>query len=372
MNRLRRIFLKQSTVAMLTTAVAPGSIFARASRPLDILILGGTGFIGPHEINYALARGHKVTMFNRGKTAPDMFPDIERLIGDRSGDLDSLKGRNWDVVIDNSGFYPRHVRLSAEFLYGHVEYYIFVSSISVYNFNLDKGRRLQPSDDEYSAPIATMDDPVSEKDSPYGPTYGARKALCEMEVRRVFGKKAINVRPGVITGPGDPTERIRHWLVRFLKGNEVLIPGTPDDPVQVIDARDLCSWMIRLAERGGSGPYNAVGPDQPYHSREFFQRIRSVTGSESVLTWVNRQWLNQVEPELPSYNPLAPPAFQAFMQVDNKRALATDLAFRPIEETVKDMMVLLENRQRSKLDFGGGLSLEREAELLKLWHERQR
>ena len=176
---------------------------------MNLLVLGGTGFIGPHEINYALSRGHTVTMFNRGKTAPGMFPDVENLIGDRDDQLDALKGRDWDAVIDNSGFYPRHARLSAELLNGHVGQYMFVSSISAY------AESLTVEDDEFSAAYATMDDPTDESDPPYGRSYGARKALCEQEVVKVFGDNAINIRPGIITGVGDPTERLRHWLVRM-------------------------------------------------------------------------------------------------------------------------------------------------------------
>ena len=208
--------LIQSASAMAALWSLPGwaRAEAKAEKPLDLLILGGTGFIGPHEINYALSRGHRVTMFNRGKTAPDMFPDVERLIGDRGGDLDALKGRDWDAVIDNSGFYPRHAKLSAELLDGHVGKYMFVASIDVYAED-----SLTVEDDEFSAAYAVMDDPTDESESPYGPSYGARKALCEQEVGRVFGDNAINIRPGIITGTGDPTERLRHWLERLVVGN---------------------------------------------------------------------------------------------------------------------------------------------------------
>ena len=178
----RRTFIKTaSSVGAL--AALPGWLLAagEAEKPLRLLVLGGTGFIGPHEISYALARGHAVTMFNRGKTAPDMFPDVENLIGDRDGELDALKGREWDAVIDNSGFYPRHARLSAELLHGNVGKYLFVSSISAY------ADTLTLDDDEFSAAYATMDDPTDESEPPYGPSYGARKALCEQEVAKVFG-----------------------------------------------------------------------------------------------------------------------------------------------------------------------------------------
>ena len=175
-----------------------------------------------------------------------MFPDVEALIGDRDDQLDSLKGRDWDAVIDNSGFYPRHARLSAELLSGHVDKYMFVSSISAY------GDELTVADDELSAPHAVMDDPTDESDSIYGRTYGARKALCEQEITKVFGDKAINIRPGIITGSGDPTQRLRHWLLRMQAGNEILVPGIEQLPVQYIDASDMTGWMVRMLEEGGT------------------------------------------------------------------------------------------------------------------------
>ena len=243
MTTSRRSFIRAAT-SIGALAALPGSAFAQgtASKSLDILVLGGTGFIGPHEINYARARGHNVTMFNRGKTAPGMFPDVEALIGDRDDQLDSLKGRDWDAVIDNSGFYPRHARLSAELLHGHVNAYMFVSSISAYADDM------KVDDDEFSTAYAVMDDPTDESDSPYGRTYGARKALCEQEVTKVFGDKAINIRPGIITGTGDSTERLRHWLKRMQAGNEILVPGVEDLPVHAVSTT-YCILTAAIEDR---------------------------------------------------------------------------------------------------------------------------
>jgi 2'-hydroxyisoflavone reductase len=213
-------------------------------------------------------------MFNRGKTAPDMYPKVEALIGDRNGELGALKGRDWDAVIDNSGFFPRHAQLSAELLHGHVGQYMFVSSISAY------GDNLAITDDEITAPPAEMDGPVDEAEHIYGPTYGARKRLCEEEVNKVFGEDAIIVRPGIITGIGDPTERLRHWLRRMVAGNEILVPGQQDLPVQYIDAADMCAWMVRMLESGnGSGPYNAVGAAEPYRARPLLEALARYSGS---------------------------------------------------------------------------------------------
>ena len=362
MTSSRRSFIRSAS-AIGALAALPGSVLAQstAPRPLDILILGGTGFIGPHEINYARSRGHNVTMFNRGKTAPDMFPDIEALIGDRDDQLDSLKGRDWDAVIDNSGFYPRHARLSAELLHGHVGQYMFVSSISAY------AETLTVEDDEFSAAYAVMDDPTDESESKYGPAYGPRKALCEQEVTKVFGDKAINIRPGIITGTGDPTERLRHWLRRMQAGNEILVPGQDDLPVQYIDAADMCGWMLRLLEDGGgSGPYNAAGAEEPYRARPLLEGLRDATGSTSTLTWIDWEWIRKETSETPNYGPWYGQGPIPFMQVNNDRARAAGLTFRPIEVTAKDMIANLDQHAESKWGRGG-FDLETEAALLKKW-----
>jgi 2'-hydroxyisoflavone reductase len=366
MKTSRRNFIRSATAAGVVAAL-PGSVLAQSSapKPLDILILGGTGFIGPHEINYARSRGHNITMFNRGKTAPDMFPDVEALIGDRNDQLDSLNGRDWDAVIDNSGFFPRHARLSAEVLYGHVGQYMFVSSISAY------AESLTVEDDEFSAAYGVMDDPTDESEHIYGPSYGPRKALCEQEVTKVFGDKAINIRPGIITGTGDPSDRLRHWLRRMQTGNEILVPGQDDLPVQYIDAADMCAWMVRLLEDGnGSGPYNAVGAKEPYRARPLLEGLRDATGSESTLTWIDWDWIRKEKSEDPNYGPWYGAGPIPFMQVNNDRALATGLTFRPIADTAKDMIANLDEhpvpeRRRA------GFDLETEAALLKKWHEEQ-
>jgi len=363
MTTSRRSFIRSAS-AIGALAALPGSVFAQdtAAKSLDILVLGGTGFIGPHEINYAKARGHNITMFNRGKTAPGMFPDVEALIGDRDDQLDALKGRDWDAVIDNSGFYPRHARLSAELLHGHVGTYMFVSSISAY------GDDLTLDDDEFSASYAVMDDPTDESEGPYGPAYGPRKALCEQEVTKVFGDNAINIRPGIITGTGDPTERLRHWLVRMQAGNEIIVPGQEDLPVQYIDAADMCGWMVRMLEDGnGSGPYNGVGAKEPYIAKPLLEGIRDATGSKSKLTWIDWEWLRKEQPDIKGYAPWYGQGPLPFMQVNNDRAMATGLTFRPIEETAGDMIANLD--QHTDSQWGrGGLDLETEAALLKKWH----
>ena len=366
MRTSRRRFIRSAS-SLGVLATLPGWAWSKgtAEKTLNILILGGTGFIGPHEINYALSRGHKVAMFNRGKTAPEMFPDVKRLIGDRNGELDSLKGRDWDAVIDNSGFYPRHARLSAELLKGHVGKYMFVSSISAY------GEALTVEDDEFTAPYAVMDDPMDESESPYGPSYGARKALCEQEVTKVLGSDAINIRPGIITGTGDPTERLRHWLARMQAGNEILVPGQEDLPVQYIDAADMCGWMVRLLEAGdGSGPFNAVGAEEPYRARPLLEGLVEGLDSTSTLTWVPWEWIRENTDEPPRYGPWYGEGPIPFMQVNNDRAMKTGLTFRPIVDTAKDMVANLEPDYVPKWGRGG-FGAETEATLLKKWHAEQ-
>lgn len=364
MKTSRRNFIRTAS-AIGALAAVPGWACSKNTgpKPLNLLVLGGTGFIGPHEINYALSRGHKVTMFNRGKTAPGLFPNVETLIGDRDDQLDSLKGRDWDAVIDNSGFYPRHARLSAELLHGHVGKYMFVSSISAY------GEELALDDDEMTAKYAVMDDPSDESDAIYGATYGPRKALCEQEVSKVFGDDAINVRPGIITGTGDPTDRLRHWLRRMVVGNEILVPGQEDLPVQYIDATDMCGWMVRLLEEGGgSGPYNAVGAEDPYLARPLLEGLIQSTDSTSTLTWVDWEWIRAQDATAPNYGPWYGQGPIPFMQVKNDRAIAAGLTFRPIGDTAKDMIAELDAVGEAK--FGpGGFDLETEARLLQKWHE---
>jgi len=359
----RRSFVRSAS-SFGVLAALPGWAWSNsaASKSLRILILGGTGFIGPHEITYALSRGHKVAMFNRGKTAPDMFPDVERLIGDRDAQLDSLKGRDWDAVIDNSGFYPRHARLSAELLNGHVGKYMFVSSISAY------GDTLTVEDDEFTAPYAVMDDPTDESESPYGPSYGARKALCEQEVTKVFGNDAINIRPGIITGTGDPSERLRHWLVRMYAGNEILVPGQENLPVQYIDAADMSGWMVRLLEAGnGSGPYNAVGAEEPYRARPLLEGLVEALESKSKLTWIPWEWIRENTDETPNYGPWYGLGPIPFMQANNNRAMTAGLTFRPMSDTAKDMMANFKPGYVPKWGRGG-FDAETEAKLLEKWH----
>src|SRR5215475_10244114 len=269
MKTNRRSFLKLSAIAGGTlalrslsdaTALASGSLTSRAPKPMRILILGGTGFTGPEQVRYALSRGHKVTVFNRGKTHPGILPkEVEQLIGDRNGQLDALKGRKWDVVIDNPTTLPVWVRDAAEVLKGNVDNYVFISTISVYADNS------KPNMDE-SAPLAKYTGPDAMKETMATvralnfELYGPLKALSEQEAEKWFPGKTLIIRPGLIVGPGDETDRFTYWPVRIDRGGDVLAPGDPKDPVQIIDARDLAEWTIRMVEQRATGAYNATGP----------------------------------------------------------------------------------------------------------------
>src|SRR5882762_9777701 len=274
MSTSRRTFLKLSAIAggSVGLGLVPGaSAFSESSRssvgssghaakPLRILILGGTGFTGPHQVRYALSRGHKVTEFNRGKTHPGELPKAaEQLLGDRNGQLDALKGRTWDAAIDIPTSIPVWVRDAAQVLKGNVDRYFFISTISVYSDNSKPGMDETGPLNKYEGADAMKETQATLRASNFG-LYGPLKVLSEAEAEKWFPGKALIIRPGLIVGPGDESDRFTYWPVRLARGGEILTPGTPADPVQFIDARDLAEWTIRLAERRIMGAFNACGP----------------------------------------------------------------------------------------------------------------
>ena len=314
---------------------------------MRLLVLGGTKFLGRHVVEAALARGDEVTIFTRGQTNPELFPEVEKLRGDRDGDLGALAGRTWDAVIDPSCYVPRVARQSAELLRGAVGRYVFVSTVSVY------GDFSEPIDE--STPVAELEDPAAEDVMEH---YGALKAACERVFDEVYGDRVTHVRAGLIVGPHDPTDRFTYWPRRFAEGGEVLAPGDPAAPVQFVDARDLAQWMLLLAERGPGGPMNATGPAERLTMGELFERIRG----DATLHWVDDQTLldEGVGPwmELPLWMP--GPEWAGLLQVDISRALAAGLRFRPVEQTADDTLAwaLAAGEQRETL------SREREREIV--------
>lgn len=327
------------------------------------LVLGGTVFLGRHVVAAALERGHAVTVFNRGRSDPGPFPDVEHLRGDRDGDLGSLRGRTWDAVVDTSGFVPRVVRQSAELLRGSTGMYAFVSTASVYP--------LDGVDRSESGPVIRLDDPSTED---VDAAYGGLKALCEDVVTGVYGPAALVVRSGLIVGPLDPTGRFTYWVTRLDRGGEVLAPGGPDREVQFIDARDEAGWILDMVEAGRGGTFNVTGPAGRLTLGELLARCGEVR-----LTWVTDEFLlgRRVQPysELPLW---VPPAVGSLnMPID--RALAAGLRFRNLDATIRDTREWAASAAEARaMDDAGGrqrrpaqLSAEREVELLRAWDGRR-
>jgi 2'-hydroxyisoflavone reductase len=318
---------------------------------MRILVLGGTQFLGRHTVDVALARGHEVTTFNRGRTRPDLHPDIEKLHGDRGGDLTALQGRSFDAVVDTSGYVPRIVRETIEAL-GDVGHYTFVSTISVY-------ADLSTPPNE-SSPVAELSKPTEE----WREAYGELKADCEDVVRERFAD-AFVPRPGLIVGPWDPTGRFSYWPERLAAGGRVLAPAPPDADAQVIDVRDLAGWIVRAAENGTSGTYNAV--DRPASRRTLLETCRDVAGSDAELVWVDPAFLLEHEVgewmELPLW--LASPGYAGMLSVDPAAAFAAGLETRPLEETVRDTLAWIESGEAPETE--AGLDRGKEQAVLDKW-----
>lgn len=361
MDKKRRAFVKTAAAAGAGVALASVLPAASKAKPMKILILGGTSFLGPQIVEAARARGHVLTLFNRGKTNPGLFPDIEKLHGDRDGDLASLEGRQWDAVVDTSGFVPRLVTMSAALLAPSVKQYVFISTISVFAEGVKPGT----SED---GPLATTPDESSEDVKKY---YGALKALSEKAADKAMSGRAWNVRPGLIVGPGDKTDRFTYWPVRVAKGGEVLAPGDGDDPVQYVDVRDLAAWIVLGVERDLTGTYNATGPAKKLTMKAMLEGIKKGTGGDATFTWVATEFLEKKEIAPWSDLPVWVPGNEGFTQINCAKAIAAGLTFRPVPATAKDTLAwykALPQDRRGKLL--AGISAEKERELLAAWHGR--
>ncbi len=326
---------------------------------MKILIIGGTNFLGRHLTEAALAAGHEVTLFNRGKTNPDLFKGkAELLTGDRRASLAPLANRRWDVAVDVCGYIPREVRMATEALADSVEHYTFVSTISVYSdttiYNMDE-----------SGPLATLDDETIEEVT--GETYGGLKVLCEQAAEAGMPGRVLTARSGLIVGPHDPTDRFTYWPVRIQLGGDTLAPGKPEMRVQFIDARDQAAWLLRMAEARKTGIYNVTGPDYPLTMGKVLETCIAVSGSDANLIWANDDFL--IEHEIGPFSEMPlwiPETYNGLQAINVQKALDDGLTFRPLADTVRD--TLRWNASRGPAQSGpslrAGLMLDKEADLV--------
>jgi 2'-hydroxyisoflavone reductase len=381
MSHTRRELLKLGAlgvVAMAGQQLLPGRARAAATaasgagRPLRILILGGTGFTGPYQVRYALERGHQVTLFNRGRRSLDWPAAVEELTGDRDiGDLSALHDREWDVCIDNPTSVPHWVRDVGKVLAGKVGQYIFISTVSVFDDTS------QPGLDEAAALVPYQgSDAMAETMADLRANlrlFGPLKALSEREAEIQFPGIATVIRPGLIVGPGDASDRFTYWPVRISRGGDVLAPGDGSDPVQFIDARDLAEWTIRIAEQRAFGIFNATGPDYELRTDAMLHGIRAVTTAGARLVWVPAEFLAEhgVSPwsQLPAWVPGRGDS-AGFSRVSNAKALAAGLTFRPLATTAADTLEWFRSQPEERQTLRAGISAEREAEVLAAWRAR--
>jgi 2'-hydroxyisoflavone reductase len=344
---------------------------------MKILILGGTIFLGRHLVDAALERGHEVTLFNRGQHGPDLYPRIERLLGDRRGDLQALGGRQWDAVIDTNGYVPSVVLASARLLAGAIGQYVFISTVSVYAdvsvIGVDENAPVLTMTPEQLREVESIVPPAKGTVArAYGEHYGALKALCEQAVEEYLPGRVLTVRPGLIVGPYDYSDRFTYWPARIARGGEVLALGRPERSVQLIDARDLAEWIIRMVEAGQMGTYNATGPAEPLSMGQILDACKQVSGSDATFTWVDEAFLlgEKVQPwsQLPLWLP-EEPELAGFNALGIERALAAGLTFRPIVETARDTLTWDATRPVGE-ERQAGLAADEEARLLRVWHER--
>jgi nucleoside-diphosphate-sugar epimerase len=376
MTTNRRDFLRAAALAAGAATLRTDDAWALIARdlppaPKKILILGGTGFIGPHQVNTALARGHEVTLFNRGKTNPEMFKGkVETLIGDRANNLESLKGRKWDAVIDNSAesgpTAPEWVNLSASLLKDSVDQYLFISTRSVYY-------------DLSMVPATASAPTMSEENSPTQPgrarSYGLGKAMAERKAQEIMPGRVTIVRPGLIIGPGDDTDRFTYWPWRVARGGDMLAPGDGTDHVQIIDMRDLDEFVIKLVEDKTYGVFNGVGPQGGRPFKEFLELINKGVGGNPKLTWVSTDFL--IENKANPYGPELP-VFQAmrgknagFARFDITPELKAGLKFRPLDVTAKETLEWFRTLTDRPNGPTKGFKPDREKQLLELWRARK-
>jgi 2'-hydroxyisoflavone reductase len=367
-NLPRRHVLAAGLAATTSHALAQGQPSAPAPRPMHLLILGGTGFVGPHQVRYALSRGHKVTLFNRGRRPKEWPAEVEELTGDRdTNDYASLKGRRFDVCIDNPSAVPHWVRDAAAVLKGNVGHHLFISTISVYAGNEVPGADETAARERYTGPDGHAETMASLRKNMA--LYGPLKAACEDEVLAQYSAAhSAIVRPGLIVGPGDETDRFTYWPLRVQRGGPTLVPPRAD-PVRLIDARDLAEWTIRLAEARATGAYNAMGPTGNLTMGEMLHTLRSALGSKAEWVEASAEWLEKEKVsawgDLPVWIP-GQGETAGFHRRSNARAVAAGLTFRPLADTGRDTVAWWQSldEKRRSAPLRAGLAPAREAELL--------
>lgn len=375
MSKNRREFIKGSLLggaALASAGLGQAAIAAEdkiAPEPLDILVLGGTGFIGPHMVREALRRGHSVTLFNRGRTNNELFPDLETIKGDRGGDLAVLEGRKWDAVIDNSGYVPRHVQNSAQVLAPNIGQYLYISTISVYD-------SYAQANDENSK-LATLSDESTEEVT--GETYGPLKALCEKRARAQISADRLTIlRPTYICGPGDHTDRFSYWPVRVADGGEILAPGGPEYPIQIIDVRDLANFTIDCIDQQITDTFNTVTPTGSYTMGQLLEDSQAVSASKIEPIWVDEAFVNEAQANSELQNWGMFPIWHGLdgdsanvSSISGAKAVAAGLHNRPVRETIRDLLSwwnsLPEDRTAT---MRAGMSRDVEAELIAAWKSR--
>lgn len=323
------------------------------SSPLDILILGGTRFVGLHITQAALEQGHNVSLFHRGQSAAEPVTGVTHFLGDRDGGLEVLGGSRWDVVIDVSGYVPRLVRDSAMFLRELADLYVFISSMSVYRPPYKSGFNEE----------APLTDPVLDQEDVTGDTYAGLKVACENVLQEVIPESHLIIRPGFIVGPYDYTDRFGYWLHRAASGGKMLAPDRPSMPMQILDGRDLAEWTIQLVEAGATGVYHAMGSDKHITVGDIINTTRRITGTDVKPVWVGRDFLEENQVALPLV--LSAKVEDAF-RVDQTKAFNSGLVIRPLEETVRDTLAWISQRPADH-KWIAGLTPNREAELLEIW-----
>ena len=328
---------------------------------MQILILGGTRFLGRHLVEAALKKGHELTLFNRGQSNPDLFPQLERLQGDRDGALSVLEGRRWDAVIDTCGYLPRLVRASAELLADQVEQYTFISTISVY-----ADESIHGMDEE--SPVGKLEDESVEEVN--NDTYGPLKVLCEQAVETAMPGRVLTVRCGLIVGPHDQSDRFTYWPVRVAQGGEVVAPAHPGKPIQWIDVRDLSEWIIRMVEARATAIYNACGPRETLTMGHFLAECKAVSESDAHFTWLSEEFLlaNDVVPfsDMPLWERQGE---DGLTTINASKAINAGLTFRPLAETIRDTLAWHRTRPKDTT-LKEGISREREQALLQKWHKQ--